>query len=180
MRLDVISIEPYNPDWPRLFDEQALRIERCLSGWLSAPVEHIGSTSIPGMPAKPIVDMLALVADSESFGGALPKLSSIGWVHAPEPGDRDQRKWSVCFPSVEHRTHHLHVVEQGSNDWPQWLLFRDYLRTHPDAAQRYAALKEALAAADDRDRLRYRAGKAPLISQLMVEARAWRPETRRR
>lgn len=178
MRLDVISIEPYGSDWPQLFAEQALRIQRYLAEWLSAPVEHIGSTAIPGMPAKPIIDMLALVPDSGSFGGALPLLSSIDWVHAPEPGDREHRKWSVGFPSVEHRTHHLHVVEQDSNDWPQWLLFRDYLRTHSDSAQRYAALKKALAAADDHDRLRYRAGKAPLIEQLLAEARAWRAKTR--
>jgi len=156
---------------------QRARLDPVLAPWLVGQVEHIGSTSVPGLPAKPIVDMLAVVDDAPAFAPALALLAPTGWVHAPEPGDEQGRRWSACFPSVEHRTHHLHVVEERSTGWPDWLLFRDYLRAHDGAAARYADLKHSLAAADDRDRARYRSGKAPLIGALMEEARAWRAST---
>lgn len=173
MRLDPIEIHPYDLRWAQSFVDQSARLHAVLSPWLLAPVEHIGSTSIPGMSAKPIIDMLALVSDWKSFSSGIADLASIGWVHAPEPGDWDQRKWSICFPSVEHRTHHLHVVEHESPHWPDWLLLRNYLRTHETATERYADVKRRLAASDNTNRLSYRAGKAPLIGELMEEARAW-------
>jgi GrpB-like predicted nucleotidyltransferase (UPF0157 family) len=173
VRRDPIVIQPHDPRWAQDFDVQRTALQQVLAGRLVAPVEHIGSTSVPGLPAKPIIDMVAVINDYAAFAPALPELDRIGWVHAPEPGDEDDRKWSVCFPSVEHRTHHLHVVEHGSGSWRDWLLFRDYLRTHVDAAERYATLKRELAAADRNDRPRYRAGKAPLIGELLDQARAW-------
>jgi GrpB-like predicted nucleotidyltransferase (UPF0157 family) len=173
VRRDPIVIQPHDPRWAQDFDIQRAALEPVLAGWLVAPVEHIGSTSVPGLPAKPIIDMLAVIDDYAGFAPALPELERVGWVHAPEPGDEDDRKWSVCFPGVEYRTHHLHVVEHDSDSWRDWLLFRDYLRTHVDAAEQYAALKRELAAADRNDRVRYRSGKAPLIDELMDQARAW-------
>jgi GrpB-like predicted nucleotidyltransferase (UPF0157 family) len=173
VRRDPIVIQPHDPQWAQDFDVQRAALELVLAGRLVAPVEHIGSTSVPGLPAKPIIDMVAVIDDYAGFTPALPELERIGWVHAPEPGDDGQRKWSACFPSVEYRTHHLHVVERVSASWRDWLLFRDYLRAHADAAERYAALKRELAAADRSDRPRYRSGKAPLIDELMNQARAW-------
>jgi GrpB-like predicted nucleotidyltransferase (UPF0157 family) len=173
VRLDTIEIRPYDPRWAESFDQQSARLQLTLAEQLTAPIEHIGSTSVPGLPAKPIIDMVGLVANYESFVTALPHLSSIGWAHGPEPGDREQRKWSICFPSVQHRTHHLHVVEDVSTGWPDWLLFRDYLRTHPEAAERYGDEKRRLAEIDSTDRVRYRASKAPLIDELMQDARTW-------
>lgn len=172
MRLDPIVIQPYDARWPESFAEQSARLQACLSTWLSAPIEHIGSTAIPGMAAKPIIDMLALISSIESFNNALAPMSRIGWVRAPEPSDLQRRRWSLCFPSIEHRTHHLHVVEYDSSEWPDWLLFRDYLRAHPRTADRYSDLKRSLAQADNTDRVRYRVGKAPLIEKLLDEARA--------
>lgn len=173
VRRDPIVIQPHDPRWSQAFDRQRAALEPVLAGRLVAPIEHIGSTSVPGLPAKAIIDMLAVIDDYPGFAAALPELERIGWVHAPEPGDEAHRKWSVCFPDVEHRTHHLHVVERDSSPWRDWLLFRDYLRTHADAGERYAALKIQLAAVDRDDRVRYRSGKAPLIGELMDEARAW-------
>lgn len=174
VRKDAIVIQPYDFRWAHDFDIQRAALESVLAGRLVMPVEHIGSTSVPGLPAKPIIDMLAVTDDCARFVPALVDLARIDWVHAPEPGDEDHRKWSVCFPNVQHRTHHLHVVEHGSASWRDWLLFRDYLRTHAEAAERYAALKSELAAADRTDRVRYRSGKAPLIGELMERARAWK------
>ncbi|GAA4376279.1 GrpB family protein [Nocardioides caricicola] len=168
VRRDRIVIQPYDAAWVAGFETQRAVLEPVLG----VPVHHIGSTSVPGLPAKPIIDMLAVVEDRDQVD--LVAVEAAGWRHAPEPGDEEQRKLSFCHPTVEHRTHHLHVVEYSSEGWRDWLLFRDYLREHRDEAERYAALKRELAAADDTDRPRYRAGKAPLIAELMLTARSWR------
>lgn len=178
MRLDAIVIQSYDPGWPASFKSQAARLTAVIEHRLVTPLEHIGSTAIPGMLAKPIVDMLAVVDAHETFAPALRDVEQIGWRHAPEPGDEDRRKWSLCFPTVEQRTHHLHVVEHDSTGWRDWLLFRDYLRTHPSDAERYATLKRELAAIDGTDRVRYRSGKAPLIRELLDQAHEWADHTR--
>lgn len=135
---------------------------------LIGPVEHIGSTSVPGLAAKPIIDMLACVDVYDSLD--IAALEAIGWVHAPEPDDVRDRKWSFCFPDAAWRTHHLHVVEQSSTGWQTWLAFRDHLRAHPEDAAEYGRIKAALAhdyAADD-DRPAYRAGKEPFINAILA------------
>lgn len=138
-----------------------------LHPWIVGPVEHIGSTSIPGMTAKPIIDMLARVPDYQHTAGIVEAMSSIGWNHAPEPGDVPARKWSFCFPDIRRRSHHLHIFEADPQNWQSLLTFRDHLRTHPDDAAEYGRLKTLLAAADAHDRPRYRAGKAPFIKDLL-------------
>ena len=173
VRQDSIVIEPHDSGWAEAFEIQRAAVEGVLAGSLAARIQHIGSTSVPGLFAKPIIDMLALIQDYDAFAPALLKLERIRWMLSPEPGDADRRKWSVCFPTVEHRTHHLHVVEHNSTSWRDWLLFRDYLRAHREEALRYAELKQDLAAADRSDRVLYRSGKAPLIGELMERARAW-------
>ena len=166
-RQDPIEIVPYDSGWPAAFDEQRSRVESALRPWLVGPVEHIGSTAIPGVAAKPIIDMLARVPDHRDTEGIVEAMAHIGWAHAPEPGDERARKWSFCFPDIAWRTHHLHIFEAGSGNWPCLLTFRDHLRTHPADAAAYGRLKMVLAAADARDRPGYRAGKAPFIEKLL-------------
>lgn len=173
-RLDRISVVDHDPVWAVMFAAQREAVASALRDHLVRPVEHIGSTSVPGLPAKPIVDMLAVVRSYDDVATALPALSSAGWVPASEPGDVSQRRWSWCYPSVERRTHHLHVVEASSSGWPTWLAFRDHLRTHAGDRDAYAALKRRLAAADDRDRAAYRAGKAPFIAGVLQRIDAGR------
>jgi GrpB-like predicted nucleotidyltransferase (UPF0157 family) len=165
-RRDPITIVPYHEGWPAAFERERVRVETTLRRrWLVGPVEHVGSTSVPGLPAKPIIDMLARVADHGV--DVVTAMAAIGWTHAPEPGDAADRKWSFCFPDVAWRTHHLHIYEARSSAWPPLLAFRDHLRSHPDDAAAYARVKTALAAADAHDRPRYRAGKAPFIQDLL-------------
>jgi GrpB-like predicted nucleotidyltransferase (UPF0157 family) len=166
-RHDPIAIVPYDGGWPATFDRQRSRVEPALRPWIVGPVEHIGSTSIPGMAAKPIIDMLARVPDYQQTDGIVEAMSSIGWTHAPEPSDEQARKWSFCFPDIAWRTHHLHIFEANPNSWQSLLTFRDHMRTHPDDAAEYGRLKTLLAAADAHDRPRYRAGKAPFIQGLL-------------
>ncbi len=167
MRLDRIHIVDYDPAWPILFDEQREPLEMALQPWLVGSIEHMGSTSIPGLPAKPIIDMLARVPDYDRCEGIFAALANVGWVAAPEPGDVANRKYSACYPRVEYRSHHLHIVEEHSGDWPGWLAFRDHLRACPEDRDRYARIKRDLAAADDQDRPAYRAGKAPFITGVL-------------
>ena len=166
-RLDQNEIVPYRPDWPSVFEAQRRRVEPLIRPWLHGPVEHIGSTAVPGLAAKPIIDMLGRV---ESYADGVPAraaLSRIGWVAAPEPGDEAARKWSFCFPDTSMRTHHLHLFMTDDPLAGQILAFRDHLRTHPGDAAEYARVKFELAAADNRDRPRYRAGKAPCITAIL-------------
>ncbi|MEO3925096.1 GrpB family protein [Micromonosporaceae bacterium B7E4] len=166
-RRDPIKIVPYDARWPAAFAHEQTRIEAALGQRLVGRVEHIGSTSIPGLAAKPIIDMLALLEDYDRSARVVAELGAIGWVHAPEPGDREQRKWSFCFPDIAWRTHHLHIWENASPHWRHLLLFRDHLRRHPDLVTEYARIKTDLAAADQHDRPRYRSGKAPFIQDIV-------------
>jgi GrpB-like predicted nucleotidyltransferase (UPF0157 family) len=165
-RRDPIEIVAYDSDWPIAFERQRVRVEAALAPWLAGPVEHVGSTSVPGLAAKPIIDMLARVPDYR-VGDLVSAMSGIGWSHAPEPGDEPARKWSFCYPDIGWRTHHLHIVEAAPENWRSLLTFRDHLREHPADAAEYGRLKRLLAAADAQDRPRYRAGKAPFIEELL-------------
>ena len=167
MRQDSIEIVDHDPRWPSDYDRERRRLEPVLAAWLVAPINHIGSTAVPGLPAKPIIDMLAVVEDRDTFGNAIGLVRELGWVHAPEPGDEAHRKWSLCFPSVAHRTHHLHVVEHRSPDWPRWLAFRDHLRINPEVAAEYTRIKRHLVEQDAEDRVRYRSQKAPFIESVL-------------
>lgn len=169
MRLDRIKIVEYDVRWPGLFEEQRQRVERILQPWLTRSIEHIGSTAVPGLPAKAIIDMAAEVRDPEACAEAFGSLASLDWVTAPEPDDREARKWSLCFPTIERRSHHLHIFEEGSSSLRTLLAFRDHLRSAPADRDEYARIKRELAAADDEDRPAYRSGKAPFITGILAK-----------
>jgi GrpB-like predicted nucleotidyltransferase (UPF0157 family) len=172
VRLDPIRVVPYDPVWPAMFDQQRMCLEAALAPALTAPVEHIGSTAVPGLESKPIIDMLAVVrsiddVDAEAVRGC-------GWVLAPEPGDEEESRLSFCRPSVEHRTHHLHVVEESFCPWMEWIAFRDYLRVHQGVAHRYGELKRSLASehgSDPNDRDAYRSGKSAFVRAVLEQLR---------
>src|SRR4051794_36060408 len=131
MRLDPIKIVDYDVRWPALFEEQRRRVEPVLREYLVQPLEHIGSTAVPGLPAEAIIDMAAVVREYAECAAAFDALASIGWLTAPEPGDQEARKWSLCYPTVERRSHHLHIFEQGPGSLLTLLAFRDHLRADP-------------------------------------------------
>jgi GrpB-like predicted nucleotidyltransferase (UPF0157 family) len=167
-RRDPIRMAPHDPAWAAEFARERARVTAALAPWLTGPVEHIGSTAVPGLPAKPIIDMMATITDHEQGADARSALAGIGWVHAPEPGDAAARKWSFCFPDPAWRTHHLHVYESGDPIPRSLTAFRDHLRACPDDAAEYGRIKNALARADAHDRPRYRAGKAPFIQDVLA------------
>ncbi len=175
MRLDPIVIVPYDPAWPARFDQQRARLAPVLRPWLTRGVEHLGSTAVPGLPAKNIIDVLAVVDEIDAVRDARPSLHELGWRDAPEPEDDADRRLSFCYPSVARRTHHLHVVEARDPAWVGWLAFRDYLRRHDAVARAYGELKVRLAlehGGDPDDRQAYRDGKAAFVTAVTRRALA--------
>ena len=171
-RRDPIRVVPYEPAWPALFEREASRLRHVLVPYLTGEVEHMGSTAVPGLAAKPIIDMLATVRSYDDAGAIAAALRPLGWAWAPEPDDDEIRRASFCFPDPGYRTHHLHAIEHRSPHWPRWLAFRDALRGEPELAGHYGALKAQLAQdfADDRDG--YRSGKTAFVVGALT---AWEP-----
>lgn len=169
-RRDPIRMVTHRTQWADDFERERARVAAVLAPWSAGPVEHIGSTAVPGLVAKPIIDMAVCLTDHRHGAQARTALAGIGWVHAPEPGDAERRKWSFCLPDPGWRTHHLHVYEIGDPIPPSLTAFRDHLRGHPEDAAEYGRIKTVLAEADEHDRPRYRAGKAPFIEAVLRRA----------
>ncbi len=161
-----IDIARYDPAWPEQFRAQASKLTELLQPWLVAPVEHIGSTSVPGLDAKPILDMMAGVRDLDSARAAIPVLTSHGYTHGQH---RPATLWFHKARSESEPEQALHLTEPGSSLWRERLAFRDALRADPLAARRYQELKEQLAA-DSGDIAAYTAGKREFVVQILAQA----------
>ena len=167
MRDEPISLVPYDATWPRQFEEERERLMRVLAPWLAGPIEHIGSTAIAGLTAKPVIDIMAGVLDLESSLAAREAVSPLGYLYFPY---RPEVMHWFCKPSPTRRTHHLHLVPVGSQLWSERLAFRDYLRAVPSAAEDYAALKTALAVEHRHDREAYTDAKGPFVRSILERA----------
>ncbi len=172
-----VDIVPYDPTWPESFRRERQHLLGCLPSELIRRIEHFGSTAVPGLAAKPIVDILVEVADLDAIRARVaPLLEAQGYEYLwrPTHGDdgppfyawfikRDQRTGA--------RTHHIHMVERHFSDHWDRLLFRDFLIRHPDVAREYASLKLRLAAVADVDRIAYTRGKTSFILEVTELAR---------
>lgn len=166
-----IAIVDYDPNWPRMFEHERRRILLALDD-LVVGVEHIGSTAVPGLAAKPIIDILAGVRNADDLDAAVGQLTSIGYAYDPFPQFPDRR--FLRDGSMGVGPHHMHLTAYGSDFWTEKILFRDWLRTHPQTARKYLALKSDLAAryGGDRERYeRYTDGKNAFIGQVLTLAR---------
>ena len=135
-----VTIVDYDPDWPRLFDREAARI-RAMLGDAVVLLEHTGSTSVPGLAAKPIVDMLLVVPDSSDEPGYVPALQAAGYrLVIREPDWNEHRVFKGPDTNIN-----LHVLSAGSPEIERILTFRDWLRTHDDDRALYEATKRELA-----------------------------------
>ena len=134
-------VVPYDPGWPAAFERERERLQPAL-GPLALRIEHNGSTAVPGLAAKPVIDIQISVARLHPMAHA-PALARLGYIHVPHADD------AVCpfyhRPAAWPHTHHVHVVEAGSEEERRTLAFRDYLREHADAARDYEALKRRIA-----------------------------------
>ena len=174
---ETVEIVPYNPAWPQQFlDERARLLERFPD--LMRRVEHVGSTAVPGLSAKPIVDMLIEVTSlDETVTHIVPALEADGYEYLWRPTSGDDippfYAWFIKRNREGQRTHHIHMVER---DFPQWeaLLFRDHLIANPSTARQYVELKQRLAAEYRNDREAYTDGKGEFVRRMTDIARAAR------
>jgi len=169
--MDEVEIVNYDPRWPALFDQEAKRLRATLDPSLIVGLEHFGSTSVPDLSAKPIIDILIAVrslADAEvAFVEALRNLDYVYWAENP----RKDRMFFVkgMPPFGSRRSHHVHVTEPDGEMW-QRLAFRDYLRARPEEARTYERLKRRLAAEHPTDREAYTNAKSVYIESVMRKA----------
>jgi GrpB-like predicted nucleotidyltransferase (UPF0157 family) len=157
-----IQLVAYDPSWPVRAQAEAAAIEDAVGPWLAGGVEHVGSTAVPGVEAKPTIDLMAPVHDLAAARQAFAPLADLGYQHAPH---RPHFHW-FCKPSPAIREFHLILVEATHPDWDMRLRFRDRLRSDPAAATEYAALKRELAARFPNDREAYTDGKAAFVARV--------------
>ncbi len=161
---DIVEIVPHSAAWALGFAQEALLLQAALKPWLVAQVEHIGSTAVPGLSAKPVIDVMAPVSDLASSRGAIAAAQAVGYCYYPYKPD--EMHW-FCKPSPTVRTHHLHIVIWRSATWHDRLAFRDALRRRPALAQAYESLKRELATKYPNDREGYTQAKAPFIQSVL-------------
>lgn len=159
-----IEIVPADPRWPALFAAERDAIAAALAPWLVGPPEHIGSTAVPGLAAKPVIDILAPVASLDASRAAIAAASALHYAYAPYQAET--KHW-FCKPGPQHRTHHLHLVPIDSPLWRDRLAFRDALRRDPALREAYTALKQRLALVHRDDREAYTAAKGPFVAQVL-------------
>ena len=158
-----VELVPYDPSWPARFELEAKALRPALAAWLVGPIEHIGSTAIPGLAAKPVIDIMAGVESLEASRPAIAALALLGYCYAPYRADAEH--W-FCKPSPAFRTHHLHLMPVKSSRWREAIAFRDYLRANSQVAAEYADLKQRLAREHRLDREAYTEAKGPSIARI--------------
>lgn len=167
-----IEIVTYRPEWVEAFEAERWRLVEALGPWLNGAVEHIGSTAVPGLAAKPLIDIMAPVRSLDDAAGAIDAARGLGYHHYPYLPD--VMHW-FCKPSPEVRTHHLHLVPLGSRRWTDTLAFRDALRRDADLADDYARLKRELATRHRTDREAYTQAKASFVDAVISRTLASSP-----
>jgi GrpB-like predicted nucleotidyltransferase (UPF0157 family) len=168
----VVRVVPYNPAWPQLYAAEAARLQGLLHAvGVSLILEHTGSTAIPGLPAKPILDILAGRTTDCAREPAIRALAAAGYLYRGEEGipGRD------FFRRGEPRPYHVHLALVGSPFWNEHRIFRDYLRVHPEIAADYGRLKYDLASRHPTDRGAYIDGKTAFVAAALARARVGEP-----
>ena len=162
-----VRIVSYDSAWPARFEEERAALHDAIGEFASGGIHHVGSTAVPDLCAKPIIDILVGVRDLDQSRLCFDGLASLGYLHAPYL--IEEMHW-FCKPDPSRRTHHLHLISLDSPRFRDELVFRDYLREHSDAASRYGALKRELASRFERDRNSYTQAKGDFIRATIREA----------
>jgi len=172
-----VEIVPYSAEWTQLFELEAQRIQAAC-GDLLPVIEHIGSTAIPGMPAKPIIDIMPGVKTHADGLRTIEPLQQLGYDYHGENGIPGRFYFVLRYEQRSERRSvvHVHIFEIGAENWERHLLFRDTLRAHPEVAAEYAALKQTLALRFHEDRQAYTEAKGAFINQVVQQARRLREQ----
>jgi GrpB-like predicted nucleotidyltransferase (UPF0157 family) len=162
-----IRLVRYDPIWALRFKDEKAALEDTIRAWAVGGIHHIGSTAVPGLDAKPVIDILVGVEDLRSSLACFEPLAKLDYLYVPYR--RKEMHW-FCKPHPSNRTHHLHLAPVGSKRYEEELIFRDRLRNAREVADEYAALKRRLASRFENDREGYTDGKADFI-RCVLEAR---------
>ncbi|NJD59273.1 MAG: GrpB family protein [Anaerolineae bacterium] len=129
----VVRLVPYTTEWVQLFEVEKIALQQVVEGYI-LDIQHVGSTAIPGMLAKPIIDNAIAVTDFEQARVCIPLIDGLGYDYSGEQSIPRRHMFAKGNP----RTFHVHILEKKSLEWQNHLLFRDYLCQHPDATREYA------------------------------------------
>jgi GrpB-like predicted nucleotidyltransferase (UPF0157 family) len=163
-----VAVVPYDPEWPRRFEVERALLECVLEPWLENGIHHVGSTAVPGIAAKPVIDMIAGVGDFEGARAAFEPLGEQLYVHTPHrPGIAHH--FSKPSPRLPETQYGLHLTEPGSDLWRERLAFRDALRNDPALAAEYEVLKLRLADESRVDLSAYTAGKRDFVIRVLAD-----------
>ena len=160
-----VRIAPADAAWPARFEIERGALAAAIGRWAPGGIHHVGSTAVPGLDAKPVIDILVGVRDLASSRACFEPVAQLGYLYAPYLVE--EMHW-FCKPDPHRRTHHLHLVPADSRRFRDELAFRDHLRAHPDTAAEYAALKHGLAARFEYDREAYTDAKTGFISAVLA------------
>jgi len=169
-RDEAVRLVDHDPSWPDAYREEAAALENAIGPWVTGGIHHVGSTAVPGLSAKPVIDVLVGVESLEASRPCIELLEPLQYLYSPYRAE--VMHW-LCKPDPSRRTHHLHLVPTGSPRFVEELAFRDYLRAHAEHARAYEALKRDLAGRFRHDRGGYTEGKASFVRELTERAVAW-------
>lgn len=168
----------YNPEWIDLYEAEATKLKELFGGDLLG-IEHIGSTSVPGLSAKPIIDLMVLIDSYKNIDKFIPKLQELGYLFDPA-SHTDNSTERHLFRKGNPTQYHLSIAyaDRGSF-WKRQLAFRDYLREHPEERDRYAVLKQELIKEDPTGKDSYIGGKTDLVNEMLDKSGfvRWKPPT---
>jgi GrpB-like predicted nucleotidyltransferase (UPF0157 family) len=170
--MEEVRLVDYNPLWPAMYAEEIARVCAALPAEMIVECAHFGSTAIPGMVAKPVIDMLVSVRSlDEAKAVAPPLLAPLGYSYWADNPKKDRMFLVRGLPPAPSRTHHLHITAPGGELWRR-LKFRDYLRADAEEAARYVALKRELAERFRMDREAYTEAKSAYVLGVLAKAQA--------
>jgi GrpB-like predicted nucleotidyltransferase (UPF0157 family) len=165
---EVIEIVDYNPGWPRMFEEERASLLPLIGQYVE-DIQHTGSTSVPGLAAKPVIDILIAVRGLALVEKCVGPIEGLGYGYLGENGLPGRHFFRKPGGRGWHRTHHIHMVLKGSSEWENQTRFRDYLRAHPETRQQYQDLKQELAARFGDDRRGYTDAKQDFVIAVLKQ-----------
>ena len=161
-----VTIEDYDPRWPQLFEMLRSRVFAVLTE-LAISIDHVGSTAVPGLAAKPIIDIDVLLRASTDLPVVIRKLAELGYEHKGDLGVSGREAFRANASAVQHVQHHLYVCPPGSREYYRHIAFRNYLRAHAADANAYALLKRELASKFGSDREGYNQAKSEFVQRIL-------------
>jgi GrpB-like predicted nucleotidyltransferase (UPF0157 family) len=161
-----LIVTEYDPSWIQMFQQLREFVHPVLSDFV-VTIDHVGSTSVPGLAAKPIVDIDVVVSTQSDVLKAIQRLATIGYVHE---GDLGTAGREAFIPPTNVTWHHLYVCTMDNSEYKRHILFRDYLRNHPEDARKYGDLKLELAQRFPNDRLAYTNAKGAFVKEILQRA----------